>query len=1530
MANGADGSIVIDTSLDNTGFERGSQNMERAIKGVTQAVNESGRAAANGMQPLLSACQQVGTAANAAAQNAGTMGAQLSEAVSSSDFGKSMTAAGRACSTLGNQLQRLGDTERVGIKTETQMTRFQIGVERARNSAEQLEQELEKLGSQQVSTPEFEQLANDAKKAEAALFGLYDRRDVMQQLGVDENSREWQRLAVQIQNAEYTLDSYENSMKAMESSGTAYTSGANSAKYQEMAATLQDMKAQLASYEQTAAGFDTISAPAASSEAALKDVDAELKQEPTDASTASSALSGFGSTLRNAASSALHAAGSFAKMSFKGIASGARKAVSGIKGLIGKMRQGSSGTKGFIKALTSLKTMLLSRLKRTFIQNIVQSVKSSLSSLAQYSSAFNDSMSSMKNAMTGLSANIGVTFGNLVNAVAPAITTIINLISKAVSYLNAFFSMISGKGTVTVAKKQTDSYAKSLGGAAGAAEELKNEVYGFDDLNKESSESGGGGGGGGGTSDLYEDVAVASLLPESIQNIFTSIKDAFNAGEFEKIGNILAGGLNSITTTIDDWVNNTLRPFAVTWTTNITRILNGLIEGFDWANFGNLIADCVNTVCATLNAFATTFDWDGLANGIAAGINGLFDGVDWALLGQLVGNGISSLKNLIWGTLANIDWITLGSGLATGVNNAFSSVDWAKYATNVSDSIKGIIDGISTTLAEIDWQQIGNDVATFIGNIDWSGLCSSLVRGVGVALGSLASLVWGLIETAWGEVVTSWNEKMEANGGDVIQTLLDSIVTALADIGTWCLDNIITPLLSGIESALGLEQGTIAETATQLWTDFKSAVETAWTEISSKVTEFFSGVWTTITDAFGTLADTAKGIWDNFQTNIQAGWDNEKSPVENVLSGVWTTIKGAFGTLADTAKGIWDNFQTNIQAGWDNEKSPVENVLSGVWTTITGAFGKLSDIASGIWDGFSTGLSTAWNGVSESVKKVFTDAWGVITGVFSDVATVATNLWEGLKDGLATGWTNFKDTILQPFKDMWQAVKDFFGIASPSTEAESIGGFILEGLGSGLSAGLEAVLTVVSDVFGSIWDAIKSIFGFGKSENTEAKDAKQAGEDIMTGMKDGITGNEEDVKTAIKDAGKNALKALRTELDIPENGGASGKMKTIGQNMVTGISDGLTDNGTESNFTSAASSVWSGIQSAFETALGSGGGGWLFSSGGATNAECIGEDIVSGIDTGISNQGIEATFTTSASTVWTAIEDALETALDISDNSAGEAEALGEATVSGVNDGISNDAKSSTFTSVANSLRDAVLQAFKTALGISGGGLFSSSSSSKFKDIGKAICQGVADGINSNTSTIKTAAKKAAEAALKAAKDKLGIKSPSRAFAEIGGYMMEGMSNGIEAEEGTVLKTVSTLAGTLADSAISAPAVELTSNALVSGMDTVANKLSGIATTFTSIADALASVGGLYVPSIAAGTVVPYMTRVATENVTASKSDPFTAFSTNFNETMSDQRDLLRELIEVLRGKNMTIDGDSLAKSLTYLQRSQLRSYGGV
>lgn len=64
-------------------------------------------------------------------------------------------------------------------------------------------------------------------------------------------------------------------------------------------------------------------------------------------------------------------------------------------------------------------------------------------------------------------------------------------------------------------------------------------------------------------------------------------------------------------------------------------------------------------------------------------------------------------------------------------------------------------------------------------------------------------------------------------------------------------------------------------------------------------------------------------------------------------------------------------------------------------------------------------------------------------------------------------------------------------------------------------------------------------------------------------------------------------------------------------------------------------------------------------------------------------------------------------------------------------------------------------------------------------NVGYNIVAGVARGINANSWMIKQAAENAAQNAYEAAKDKLGIRSPSRVMAEVGRYYDEGFAQGI-------------------------------------------------------------------------------------------------------------------------------------------------------
>lgn len=1476
MANGADGSITIDTALDNSGFKRGTQQMETAVNSLLQSCDRAGKS-------IASAVQSVNPALRDIARQAQATGAQMADSLSQGDFGKAMAAIEKQAGAVSNQLARLGSAESAGIKTEAQMGRFQQATEAARRSLAEMVIQLNRYANTPVNSAEFERLTNEIGDLEIKLQNLYKARDSMQKMGIGAEDSSMKMLQAQIIETERLYDNLLQQKNELAASGGAVQLGGDTAQYQQMAGQIGEAATQLEHFQNV------------------------QQQIPGSTDHAAGALSRFGAVLGGLGRLASMATMGAARIGFAALQRGANAAANGIRGLVGHLKnfhkQGGKSAltaNGLVKSLLSVKRMLLTRIKRTFISALFNSMKAGMNSLARYSSAFNAAMSSMKNSMTGLSGNMAVMASNLINAIAPAISTIIDWINKAVTALNALFAMLSGKGTFTVAKKGTDNYAKSLGGASKAAKDLKNQVYGFDELNKATDNSNSGGGGGSGGSVDFEEKSVADYLPKALQELGQAIKDAFTAGEFEKVGAIVAGALNNVIYSVDNWINTKFRPATVLWTSNITRIINGFVDKLDFTALGGTLASGFNTITNIVQNFFGTLDWHRLAEQFANGLNGFVSRVEWDRLGDTIGSGFMSLHTALWETLGRFNWTGLGSGLATGINHMFAAVNWTEAATQVSDALKGALEGLRTAIAETDWQAIAQDISDFITGIDWAGVGSALNDAINAIFDALL------------EFTTSLDWK---GIGAAIGSALNEL-----DIDKWISDA-GTLLLNFIKGCYNSAAGFIEEID---WTEIGGKL---WSGIEGFVSEFdweglVSSMFEALGAAVGALVGLVAGFAEKLWGKVKEGWEATKQYFSEYFDAYGgNVIEGLYAGIVNALKAVGTWVHDNV----------IKPLISGMEKALGLESGTISNIASNLWTKLKEGLSSAWNTVSSAVTQIFTDALEAIKGAWASVKDWGTDIWEGIKNGLSSAWTNLKESILSPFKQMWQAVLDFFGISSPSTEAEAAAKFILEGLVAGFEAAVDAVVSTVKSIFGKIWDAIKSIFGFGSSESDESKEAKQAGKDIMTGMESGIKGDEETVKKAIAEAAKHVLQKLRSELGIPESGGSSSKTKTIGEGVVSGIKDGIEAKGTEGTFSGAMNKVWTATRNAIDTAFGTKGEG-----SSAKNAKYAGQGVALGINDGITDKAKRSTFNTAAGLVISAVKDAINSAFGGGEGSSATKTAYaGNGAVMGIVDGINAKAVSSTFSKAANNTYKGVSDAFNSALGISGGGWLSgASAASKFVSVGQAICQGVANGINNSAYIMANAASTAAAQALAAAKARLGIHSPSKAFAEVGDYMMQGMAVGLKDGQGSVLKTVSGIARNLINGVSDDAKIGIAADGMLSGLDNLADRLDRIGSIFEGIAAAIFSMGGLPMPALASGAYMPALTRSANTDsyggaAMAAKLDQFEA---DVNEELSGFRDYLRQIAEntlVTSRKDFSIDGESLERGIASLRRSRIRSYGG-
>lgn len=276
----------------------------------------------------------------------------------------------------------------------------------------------------------------------------------------------------------------------------------------------------------------------------------------------------------------------------------------GIKSLASAANGAQSPLANFV---SSLKRIAFYRFIRSIIKEITQAFQEGLKWAYQFSSGidgeggrFADALDRMKSAGTQMKAQLGSAFAGLLAAIEPILQRIIDLITKVADAVSQFFAAFTGT-TYLKALPVADKFADTMKQGGAAAKEWKNQLMGFDVINRLNEPSQGGGGSSTGLdpSQMFEDtpldawaMKVRNVIEwirdhmDTIKAIATAIGLAIAAWE---VGKFLAGltGLSPILTTIlgiamaiggaflyikglcDAWVN------GVNWD-NLTLMISGV------------------------------------------------------------------------------------------------------------------------------------------------------------------------------------------------------------------------------------------------------------------------------------------------------------------------------------------------------------------------------------------------------------------------------------------------------------------------------------------------------------------------------------------------------------------------------------------------------------------------------------------------------------------------------------------------------------------------------------------------------------------------------------------------------------------------------------------------------------------------------------------------------------------------------------------------------------------------------------------
>ena len=668
------------------------------------------------------------------------------------------------------------------------------------------------------------------------------------------------------------------------------------------------------------------------------------------------------------------------------------------------------------------------------INAIQEAIRAGSGNLAQYSSSFNSSISGMMSGLTQLKNAFAVAFSPIVEIVAPAITTFINLLSRALNLVGAFFSALTGKSMATQAVSVTEDYAASVSGVGNAADESKKKLsnlLGIDELNvlnQEESALNGGSGGGSGVpaTDMFETVSIPDSIMRAANELKTTLGGIFQPfrNAWESTGAMVIQSASNALSNIGNLAQSIGQSLYDVWTngsgeTALTSILNIISNIFDIA--GGL-------------AERLRIAWDAAGTGTSI-IQSVFD---------IFNSVLSTLDRIteqtaIW--VQSLDFtplltsvLTLLEALEPFTDTIGEGLEW--FWTNVllpiagwtlQEAVPAFLDMLASGVTAL------NDLLiTFQPLGQW--LWDNFLLPVGQWAGDTVIEALGLVT----EQLQKFSDWIEGNQGiNNLVDLLDKLKINAENLGE-NIQELLTPafefmmetVIPGVQSAfqrlidiLTPFGEFLSQVFTSIWQDMiKPALTYVGETVVPTVTETFENLWNKVLVPLANFLDSVlTPVIEVVSDVLTFLWQNVGVPFAEFIGAVFAAKFELLATLFNTVV-------IPVVQG-------VIDIFSFLWNDV------FVPIATYLGDTFGPLFETVFN----TIKNIIEDAKATFRALIDFINNVFKGDWEG-------AWNSVKDV----FKGILNGLVDI---------AEGCFNFIIRGINK-LLDGIQSVADTVGDVIG--------------------------------------------------------------------------------------------------------------------------------------------------------------------------------------------------------------------------------------------------------------------------------------------------------------------------------------------------------------------------------------------------------------------------------------------------------------------------------
>jgi len=472
---------------------------------------------------------------------------------------------------------------------------------------------------------------------------------------------------------------------------------------------------------------------------------------------------------------------------------------------ITKRSKRSDGT--ISKMLNSFKRIAVYRMLRKVINEISKAAQEGLQNAYTFSQMIGSSISQTMDSLTSLSLTmknqIGAALGELLTTIRPILEYIIQLVTRIADAIAQFFAILGGRSVYHKATGATKQWAAATQSGADAAKEWKNQLMGFDEINRLEAPSDTGGGGGGGGADVgnwelspvtldfswldkYKEVTkewaenldftpminawealkkrlseFAKLVDTAVFWAYTNVLLPFGKWVVEKAApasvELLASAFNFLNAVLEkvgpvfSWLWNTyLKPIAVWIGDAFIVAINWLREAFDGLAEKIRNANSFGEFLQSLNGKETILL--GVATAIVAVVTAMaafntvnsiiktFGGVV-SLLSNPIGIAVVAITGLV---IAGVALYQNWDSIVAGIKDLWDKMsNAAKTAFNfVANLVKSIGDKISTSVNNVS-DKVHDGITRMKDNV------TNTFNGIRSTIANIITQIRGLFDFSW-------------------------------------------------------------------------------------------------------------------------------------------------------------------------------------------------------------------------------------------------------------------------------------------------------------------------------------------------------------------------------------------------------------------------------------------------------------------------------------------------------------------------------------------------------------------------------------------------------------------------------------------------------------------------------------------------------------------------------------------------------------------------------------------------------------